>query len=186
MTTPPPTEPKAVVLAVPHTANKDGLLLVALAQSAEMEIAWMVKDVFGKPPLGYLVRAVGGVTVDRSKANGLVGAMVEEFEKRDSFYLVIPPEGTRSHTDYWKSGFYRIAVGANVPVIPGFLDYANKEGGFGPAIKMTGDVGADMDAIRDFYKDAKKMARYPDKFGPIRLRSEEDTEEKTDAQSKPK
>lgn len=170
-----PTERKAVMLAAPHTSNLDGMLLVMLAQSVQMEIAWMVKDVWGKPPHGYLVKGVGGVPVDRSRANGMVGHMVEEFARRDHFHLVIPPEGTRSLTTHWKSGFYRIAVGADVPVIPGFLDYANKTGGFGPPIRMTGDPKADMDEIREFYGDATSMAKFPEKFGPIRLRSEEES-----------
>lgn len=167
-----PAVPKSVMLAVPHTSNLDGMLLVLLAQSVQMEMAWMVKDVWGKPPHGYLVRGVGGVPIDRSKANGMVGQMIEEFERRDRFHLVIPPEGTRSLTEHWKSGFYRIAVGADVPVIPGFLDYSTKTGGFGPPIKMTGDRKTDMDELRAFYKDAKSMAKFPEKFGPMRLRDE--------------
>lgn len=168
-----PEPRKAVILAVPHTHNMDGVLLVALAQSIGMSISWMVKDVLGKPPVGYIVRGVGGVPVDRSKANGLVGQMIAEFERRDDFYLVIPPEGTRSRTEYWKSGFYRIAMGANVPVVPGFLDYSRKVGFFADPIMLTGDVKADMDVLREVYKDARGMAKNPEKFGPIRLREED-------------
>jgi 1-acyl-sn-glycerol-3-phosphate acyltransferase len=168
-----PEPRKAVILAVPHTHNMDGVLLVTLAQSIGMSISWMVKDVLGKPPIGYVVRGVGGVPVDRSKANGMVGQMIAEFERRDDFYLVIPPEGTRSYTEYWKSGFYRIAMGAGVPVVPGFLDYARKIGFFADPITLTGDVEADMDVLREVYKDARGMAKSPDKFGPIRLREED-------------
>lgn len=174
-----PEPRKAVILAAPHTDNMDGVLLVLLAQSIGMSISWMVKDVFGKPPVGYVVRAVGGVPVDRSKPNGLVGQMIGELERREDFYLVIPPEGTRSLTEYWKSGFYRIALGANVPVIPGFLDYPRKVGYFGDPITLTGDVRADMDVLREVYKDARPIARHPEKFGPVRLR-EEDAERDAD------
>ncbi len=168
-----PEPRRAVCLAVPHTDNLDGLLLVTLAQSVGMSISWMVKDAWVKPPVvGHMVRAVGGVGVDRTAAHGMVGSMIEAFEKKDDLYLVIPPEGTRSLTECWKSGFYRIALGAKVPIVPGFLDYPNKRGGFGDPIEMTGDVKTDMDAIREFYRDAKAMARHPDKFGPIRLRDE--------------
>lgn len=169
-----PQPRKAVCLAVPHSDNLDGLLLVAIAQSIGMSISWMVKDVLGKPPHGYLIRSVGGVPVDRSKANGLVGSMVEEFERRDDFYLVIPPEGTRSRVEYWKSGFYHIALQAKVPVLPGYLDFRRKVGGFGPPIELTGDVRVDMDAIRGFYgPDVAAMARNPELIGPMRLREEE-------------
>lgn len=167
-----PEPRRAVCLAVPHTDNMDGLLLVLLAQSAGMAISWMVKDAWGKPPAGLVVCAVGGVPIDRSKANGMVGQMTEELARREDFYLVIPPEGTRSRTEYWKSGFYRIALGAKVPVVPGFLDYRHKEGGFGPPIELTGDVRADMDVIRAFYEKQRPEPRHPEKFGPIRLREE--------------
>lgn len=172
---PHPAPPKAVCLAVPHTDNRDGALLVLLAGSIGMPISWMVKDVWGKPPVGYLIKGVGGVPIDRSRAHGMVGQMIAEFERRESFYLVIPPEGTRSRVDYWKSGFYRIALGAKVPVLPGYLDYRRKVGGFGEPITMTGDVRTDMDAIRGFYgPDVATMARNPDKCGPIRLREEDE------------
>jgi 1-acyl-sn-glycerol-3-phosphate acyltransferase len=168
-----PRPRKAVLLAVPHTDNMDGLLLVLLAQSAGMTISWMVKDVWGKPPVGLLIRAVGGVPVDRSKANGMVDQMIAEFGRRDDFHLVIPPEGTRSLTQHWKSGFYRIALGASVPVVPGLLDYRKKQGSFGEPITLTGNVRADMDVLREVYAGAAALARHPEKFGPIRLREED-------------
>lgn len=168
-----PAPRKAVCLAVPHTDNMDGLLLVLLAQSVGMPISWMIKNTWGKPPVGWLVRGVGGVTIDRSKPHGVVGEMVAEFARRDDFYLVIPPEGTRKRVDYWKSGFYHIALTAGVPVVPGFLDYSRKVGYFGEPITLTGNVRADMDVLREVYGDAAPMARHPELFGPIRLREEE-------------
>jgi 1-acyl-sn-glycerol-3-phosphate acyltransferase len=168
-----PAVPKAVCLAVPHTDNLDGLLMVLLAQSVGMSISWMVKDAWTKPPVGWLVRGFGGVPVDRRKANGMVGQMVAQFERQERLYLVIPPEGTRTRAEHWRSGFYRIALGAKVPVVPGFLDYRTKVGGFGEPIEMTGDVRHDMDRLRAFYGvDAAAMARHPEKFGPIRLAEE--------------
>jgi 1-acyl-sn-glycerol-3-phosphate acyltransferase len=168
-----PTVRKAVCLALPHTDNMDGVLLVLLSASVGIPIRWMVKDAWGKGITGPLVRGVGGIPIDRSKANGMVDQMVAAFAQTDELYLVIPPEGTRSYTEYWKSGFYRIALGAKVPVIPGRLDYRAKTGGFGPPIEMTGNVRADMDRIRAYYGDVGKVAKYPEKFGPIRLREEE-------------
>lgn len=170
----PPEVPRAVCLAAPHTDNMDGLLLVLLAQSVGMKISWMVKDAWAKPPIiGSLVRSVGGVGIDRRKANGMVDSMIDAFAREKQLYLVIPPEGTRARTEYWKSGFYRIATGANVPVIPGFLDYPNRCGGFAEPIEMTGNVKQDMDAIRAFYGDrGPAMAKHPENFGPIRLRDE--------------
>lgn len=172
-----PAPRKAVCLAVPHTANLDGLLLVLLAHSVGLEISWMVKDVWTRAPVGWLVKGVGGVGIDRSRAHGMVQQMATEFERREELYLVIPPEGTRSRVDHWKSGFYRIARAAGVPVLPGYLDYRRRVGGFGEPIALTGDVRADMDRIRAFYgTGAGAMARHPDLFGPIRLREEEEGE----------
>lgn len=160
-------------LAVPHTDNMDGLLLVLIAGSVGMKISWMVKDDWTKAPVvGGMVRKVGGVGIDRTQSRGVVGSMIEAFEQSEDLYLVIPPEGTRSLTDHWKSGFYRIARGADVPVIPGFLDYSRKRGGFGKPIDLTGDVAADMDKIRAFYADARSMAKHPEKFGPMKLKEE--------------
>jgi 1-acyl-sn-glycerol-3-phosphate acyltransferase len=168
-----PTCRRAVCLGVPHTDNMDGVLLVLLARSVDLRISWMVKDAWGKGITGPLIRGLGGVPIDRSKANGMVGQMIDAFANADELYLVVPPEGTRSRTEYWKSGFYHIAVGANVPVVPGIIDYRAKTGSFGPPIAMTGDVKADMDRLREFYADIGKVAADPSKFGPIRLREED-------------
>lgn len=167
-------EPRSVMIAVPHTTNVDGLLLVLLTRSVGMNASWMVKDVWLKPPLGWLLGLVGAIPVNRSKATGMVGQMVERFDRGEQFQLLVPPEGTRSLTKEWKSGFYRIAVDAGVPVTPTYLDYRRRRGGFLEPIVMTGDVDVDMAAIRAVYPEAKEMARHPDKFGPIRLGSESD------------
>ena len=100
--------------------------------------------------------------------------MIEAFDDNDELVLMVPAEGTRSHVDYWKSGFYRIAVGADVPVVLSYLDFSKKVGGIGPALRMTGDIAADMDKIRAFY--AGKQGFKPENVGVIRLR-EEDIEE---------
>jgi len=167
-----PREKKYVVLAVPHTSNWDGLLLVALAQAIRLPMAWMIKAEWVRGPAGALLRRLGAVAIDRDRAGDVVGQMVDELRRRDEMVLVIPPEGTRGRADYWKSGFYRIALGADVPVVPGYLDFRRKRAGFGPAIRMTGDVHADMDKIRAFYETQAPTALDPDQFGPIRLREE--------------
>lgn len=166
--------PRTVLLAVPHTTNLDGLLLVLLTRSVGMKSSWMVKDFWLKPPFGWVVGRVGAIPVDRSRATGMVGQMVELFDEGGAFQLMVPPEGTRSLTTTWKSGFYRIAVDANVPVTPAYIDYRNRTGGFLDPIAMTGDVDVDMAAIRSAYPEAKQMARHPEKFGPIRLGAESD------------
>ena len=164
--------PRTVMLAVPHTTNLDGLLLVLLTRSVGLKANWMVKDFWLKPPFGWVVGRVGAIPVNRSRATGMVGQMVDRFDQGGAFQLMVPPEGTRSLTPTWKSGFYRIAVDAAVPVTPAYIDYRNKTGGFLDPISMTGDVDVDMAAIRAVYPDATEMARHPEKFGPIRLGTE--------------
>jgi len=167
-----PTVGKCVVLAYPHTSNWDGLLLVALAQSIGLEMSWMIKNDWVKGPMGAVLRGVGAVGVDRSGAHNLVEQMIAEFAKRESLTLVIPPEGTRRRTDTWKSGFYHIARGADVPVVPGYLDYGRKRAGLGPPIDLTGDVKVDMDRIRAFYATVDAKGKVPEHVGPIALRDE--------------
>jgi 1-acyl-sn-glycerol-3-phosphate acyltransferase len=171
---PVPTIPKYVALAAPHTSNWDGLLLVMLLESIGVEMKWLIKSSWTESPLGPALKRVGAVGVDRSRKTNMVDQMIAEFARRDAFVLAIPPEGTRGRAEHWKSGFYHIARGAQVPVVPGYLDYARKVGGLGAPITMTGDVRADMDAIRAFYAEKQPVAHDPSKFGPIRLREEDE------------
>jgi 1-acyl-sn-glycerol-3-phosphate acyltransferase len=116
------------------------------------------------------MRWIGGVPVDRRSRNNAVQQMVAEFDKRDSLALMITPEGTRSRAEYWKSGFYHIATEANVPIVLGLLDFKKRVGGLFEAVIPSGDICADMDRIRAFYTDAS--GKYPQDFGPVRLREE--------------
>jgi 1-acyl-sn-glycerol-3-phosphate acyltransferase len=169
---PVPTEKKCVCLAAPHTSNWDGLLLVTLLRSIGLPMEWMIKDTWVKGPLGPVLRQVGAVPIDRSQASNVVDQMIEQFRVRDELILGIPPEGTRSRAEHWKSGFYHIALGANVPVVPGILDYARKRASLGKGIMMTGNVREDMDRIRAYYAEKNPTGHVPDNFGPIRLREE--------------
>lgn len=170
---PPPPEDRYVCLAVPHTSNWDGLLLVAMAHSIGLEMRWMIKDTWFRGPMGPLLRNLGAVAIDRDRARNVVSQMVDEFRQRDRFILVIPPEGTRGRAEHWKSGFYHIARQADVPVVPGYLDYGRKRCGLGAPIHLTGDVRADMDRIRAFYQAGGYTGRIAENMSPIRLREEE-------------
>jgi 1-acyl-sn-glycerol-3-phosphate acyltransferase len=169
----PPPQPfadKMVLVAAPHTSNWDFVVTIAAARVSGLFIQWLGKASLFKPPFGKIMRKLGGIPVDRSAANGMVAAMAAEFDRHQKLCLVVPAEGTRSKTDYWKSGFYRIAEQAHVPVILGFVDASTKTCGFGPMIEVTGDMSADMDKFREFYAD--KTGIKPGRFGPIRLREE--------------
>ena len=169
---PVPSIAKYVALAVPHTSNWDGLLLLALARSIGLPMRWMVKESAVKGVMGAPLLALGAVPIDRSQATNMVDQMIEQFRTHDALALFIPPEGTRGRAEHWKSGFYHIARGASVPVAPAYLDYGRKRAGIGQPIAMTGDVRADMDALRAFYAEKDPKPLDPKKYGPIRLREE--------------
>lgn len=170
--TPVPKIPKYVCVAAPHTSNWDGVLLLAISQALQLPLAFMIKDDWVKGPQGPLMRKLGAIAIDRSRHTNVVEHMIEEFARREKMVLVIPPEGTRSRAEHWKSGFYHIARGAGVPVVPGYLDFARKRAGLGEPITLTGDVHADMDKIRAFFAEKSPVAFDPGSFGPIRLREE--------------
>lgn len=165
-----PAPARFVLIAAPHTSNWDLLFLLALAERYGIRVSWMGKHSLFRGPMGPVMRALGGIAVRRHERRNMVEAMADEFAARERLCLVVPAEGTRGRTEYWKSGFYHIARAAGVPIVMGYLDYARRRGGFGPALLPSGDVAADMDHIRAFYSD--KTGRYPDRFGPVRLREE--------------
>jgi 1-acyl-sn-glycerol-3-phosphate acyltransferase len=170
----PPATPRFVLIAAPHTSNWDLVYLLALAQVYRIRISYMMKHTIFRPPFGWFFRALGGIPIRRHLRENLVKQMVEAFAERDELRLVVPAEATRARVECWKSGFYHIALGARVPIVLGYLDYARKRGGFGPAFVPTGRIGEDMDVIREFYAD--KSGKYPELFGPIRLREEGNVE----------
>lgn len=167
-----PLPQRCVLIAAPHTTNWDFPITLAMAKVSGIKIHWLGKDALFRGPMGPVMRRLGGVSIDRSAPGGMVAALAKELQTRDELRLVVPAEGTRSKTEYWKSGFYRIAQQADVPIVLAYVDRSTRSGGFGPAIAVTGDVRADMDRIREFY--AGKTGLRPDRFGPIRLK-EEDT-----------
>lgn len=140
-----------VLVAGPHTSNWDFLFMLSYAWAKDVPLSWLGKEELFKGPMGPIMRWTGGIAVDRSHPGGLVEQMAERFRDGPRMGLVITPEGTRGKREYWKSGFYRVAQAAAVPVLCGFVDRSTRTGGFGPAVPITGDVQADMDAIRAFY-----------------------------------
>ena len=161
---------KFVLILALHTSNWDVPFMLALGWTYGIHIEWMVKHSLFKPPLGWLLRRLGGIPIDRRGAHGVVDQMIDTFRAREELILGVPPEGTRKRGEYWKTGFYEIARGAGVPIVMGFLDYGNRVGGMGPALIPT-DLASDMEHFRAFYAD--KTGLRPSEFTPPRLRSEE-------------
>jgi 1-acyl-sn-glycerol-3-phosphate acyltransferase len=172
----PPAD-RYVIIAAPHTSNWDMPFMLAMAFVYDIPVRWMGKHTLFKPPLGVFFERLGGIAIRRERPGGMVSQMVEHFKNNESLVLMVPAEGTRSHVDYWKSGFYHIARAADVPVVLSYLDFGRKVGGIGPSLKLTDDVRADMDKIRAFYTGIEGLR--PENVGVIRLR-EEDAEAVTE------
>lgn len=176
----PPVElipAKCVVIAYPHTTNWDFPAMLSVAEASDLPVKWLGKQQLFRGPMGPLMRALGGVSVQRSSSQGLVAGLAEEFAKRERFALVIPAEGTRSEVEYWKSGFYRIALAAKVPILCSFVDGTTNTGGFGIVLMPTGDVVADMNRVRAFY--VGKTGLKHGKAAIPRLREEDDPHRST-------
>lgn len=154
---------KCVLIAAPHTSNWDLPYTLMVAFALRLNIYWMGKEQIFKPPFRGLMMWLGGIPVRRESANNLVAASVEALQAADGpVQLVVPPEGTRSKARYWKTGFYYIATGAQVPIVMAYMDYARKISGLGPVFEPTGDIEADMVTIKAFYAPFK--GKNPNQF----------------------
>lgn len=149
------------MVAAPHTSNYDYPIALATLYTCGVHVRFLGKKSLFKFPLGILMRATGGIPVDRSKHTNMVEAMIKMFEQHDDLILMIPAEGTRSYVKEWKSGFYHTAMGAKVPIVMGYLDYGKKVAGFGDLFYPTGDYQKDLQGIQNFYRQF--TARHPEK-----------------------
>ena len=157
--------PKAVFIAAPHTSNWDGLWALAYKVAFDLEVHFFAKHSLFWFPLGNVLRALGGIDLDRAKAGTAVDEAIRLFENEEQLYFGLAPEGTRKKTEGWKTGFYRIAMGAGVPVYLGLLDYGRRRIGIGGKIELTGDIDADMAIIREFYEGVD--GRWPEQASPV-------------------
>ncbi|MBV6475657.1 MAG: lysophospholipid acyltransferase family protein [Rhodocyclaceae bacterium] len=163
----PPPAPKAVVIVYPHTSNWDFPIGVLARAVIAIPIGFIGKDSLFRPPFGGLFRWLGGIPVNRRQSTGFVAQMVDLFARRDGLYLAIAPEGTRGKVDRWKSGFYRVALAAGVPLGLAFIDYSRREVGISHWLTLSGDEAADMARLRECY--AGRRGRRPQLEGDIRL-----------------
>lgn len=170
----PPLPRKAIVIGAPHTSMMDAVLMLMAFWYAERPMKFMVKNQAADLPIiGSLIRRLGGVSIERSKHHGVVEQVIEKANAADDFLLVIAPKGTRAQRKYWKSGFYHIAKGANIPVVYGFIDTSTKQYGWeDQAHTLTGNIRTDMDDIRAFY--AGKLGIHPELTSEPRLQGEEE------------
>ena len=152
----PADQPKCVLIAAPHTSNWDLPYTLMVAFALRLNIRWMGKQQLFRGPLGPLMRWLGGIAVNRDQASNLVAASAQAIRDADGpLQLVVPPEGTRSKTRHWKTGFYWIALQAEVPIVMAYMDYPRKLSGLGPVFKPSGNVEADMVQIKAWYGQFK-------------------------------
>ncbi len=153
---------KYVVIAAPHTSWQDFPIGILARNTSGVRINFIGKDSLFKGPFGFIFKSLGGTPVDRTKNNNLVDAIVDVFKERDEFILALSPEGTRKKVEKWKTGFYYIAKGANVPVVMATLDFGKKEVKISEPYYTTDDKEKDFEYFTSFYKDV--LGKKPELF----------------------
>lgn len=164
-----PNVPRAVMIAAPHTSNYDGLVGVSAIQGLRLDIRFMAKHTLFRGPAGWLLRVLGGIPVDRARSRGLVEDTKNLMTGGQPFWLGITPEGTRTGAEQWKTGFHRIAVDLELPIIVVTFCYRRKQARILDAFWPSGDQQADMDAIYAMLDDVQPA--HPERLsGPLRQR----------------
>lgn len=166
----PPQAQKFIMIAAPHTSYWDLFIMLAVAWSLHVRLSWLSADKFFWGPHGWLFKKWGGIPVNRNSRNNIVQQVINAINAHDYIAIAISPEGTTKKLDHWRTGFYWMAEGANIPILFSFLDYANKRTGVRDELFWpTGDIEADLEEIRSFYGPIK--GKYPHKYSDIRWRS---------------
>lgn len=163
----PPPEPRVLVLVYPHTSNWDFFWGMLGRWAAGWPLLWLAKHTLFVGPVGVVLRAWGGIPVNRAAAEGFVDELARTIRARPYALLAITPEGTRSYRDHWKSGFYRLARAADLPLGIGYIDYATRTVGVSEYFRLSGDPDADLARIAQAYQH--RRARHPALAAPIRL-----------------
>ena len=158
---------KCVIIAAPHTSNWDFVYGIGAFQTMKLNMRFTIKKEWLRFPLKRLMNKLGALPIDRTKntdgtKKGTVDAIAELFNQHKELLLLIPPEGTRSRVEKWRTGFYYVALKANVPIALGFMDFEKRECGIEKLIYPTGNYNSDMEQIMNFYKD--KKGKNPENF----------------------
>jgi len=146
---------KYVVIAAPHTSWQDFPIAILARNYTGEKINFIGKSSLFSSPFGFIFRALGGTPVDRSQSSNMVDAIVQIFENKKEFRLGISPEGTRKKVTHWKTGFYYIAKGANVPIVMATLDFEHKQIKFSEPYKTTNNKEKDFEYFHAFFKGVK-------------------------------
>ena len=157
-----PNLPKFVLIVAPHTSNWDFYRGACAYFALQLEATWFVKHTALKGPVGALARYFGAVGINRAQAGSTVDEYVAEFQRRDAMIITITPEGTRKKVPAWKTGFYRVAIAANVPIVPVAFDFSRKRIVISAPFFPTGDLDADLPIIKEHFH--ANMARHPESY----------------------
>jgi 1-acyl-sn-glycerol-3-phosphate acyltransferase len=162
---------KFVALGYPHTSNWDFIPAIAWAWSTGLKMNFIGKASLFKGLMGPIMKRLGGIPLERDKSKNFVDQIVEIIKSRDEIALIIAAEGTRSKAEYWRSGFYYMALEANVPIGLAYLDWKRREIGIKQYLMPTGDLEKDFEIIKAYYQDV--TGREPSKQSPILLKPKE-------------
>ena len=152
----------------PHTSNWDFILGVLARSAMQLRMHWVGKHTLFRWPFESVMRALGGIPVDRARTQGFVERLRKEFDRYEQLFLVITPEGTRSRSAHWKSGFYHIALRLKVPLGLACINYGKKEVGIMEWLDLSGNVEQDLSRIREVYRDCR--GKHHERTGEIRFR----------------
>jgi 1-acyl-sn-glycerol-3-phosphate acyltransferase len=162
-----PPNDKFVVVGAPHTTNWDFFFMLLLRGATGVYLRFIGKDSLFRWPLGRVMRKLGGIPVDRRKRSNFVDQMVDLFISSDQLFVAIAPEGTRGQSHAWKTGFYYIAAGAQVPIVLVAIDYSVRQLEISPLLWPSGDINQDFILIQKFYSGRK--GKYPSSQGEVRI-----------------
>jgi len=155
---------KAIIIGVPHTSGWDFIISWIYYTSVGGVASTVVKKEFFFWPVGFFLRKMGAIPVDRSRGASLVKQIIDEFEKRETLHLAITPEGTRKLTTRWKAGFHAIAKATGAKVYLGFFDWGRKEIGWVDQFEITDDAQADIRRMKAYYREKGIVGKHPELF----------------------
>ncbi|WP_263079674.1 1-acyl-sn-glycerol-3-phosphate acyltransferase [Endozoicomonas sp. Mp262] len=162
---PPPRVARYIIIGAPHTSRWDFIFGIAIALKCKIRCHWLGSSALFWGPFGIVLRWLGGIPVNRKRKNSLVNQTVCAYKQHHQLGIVICPEGGMNKGERWHTGFYHIARNAEIPIIPGYLDFNTKTGGFGSAIKPSCNMSKDMAEIEAFY--ANIYGKFPESFSPV-------------------
>lgn len=148
-----PQQKKFILAVAPHTSNWDFIIAILVMLALRLKVTFLGKNSIFLGPFGTMLRKLGGMPIDRSHSHGIVGQLVDAFKQKDAMILGLAPEGTRSKTNEWKTGFLFIAHKANVPVVPVALDFGKKEVNFLPARMIGPEIEVELSLFKQQFVD---------------------------------